>query len=190
MKRNGTRQKQQGLRRKILGSQHPGRRGLTATGEKRALKPAAAARPRGATRPTGGAAGPEGVATCLCDLYENLLGVLRQEHLVHVVQVGHLQVDAQPGHDGQGTEVPLQSLRENRERGPTAATGTLLLPVPSGARNAAGHHAAECGGGADTCEGPGARLPPTFMMISSMVRMSSPEQAPSVTYANWCSFGG
>lgn len=31
---------------------------------------------------------------------------------------------------------------------------------------------------------------PTFMMISSMVRMSSPEQAPSVTYANWCSFGG
>lgn len=86
------------------------------------------------------------MATCLCDLYENLLGVLRQEHLVHVVQVGHLQVDAQPGHDGQGTEVPLQSLRENRERGPTAATGTLLLPVPSGARNAAGHHAGVSGG--------------------------------------------
>lgn len=67
MKRSGTRQKQQGHRRKILGSRHPGRRGPRATEEKRTLKPAAAARPCGATRP-GGAAGPRWrpLASAIC----------------------------------------------------------------------------------------------------------------------------
>lgn len=38
----------------------------------------------------------------LCDLHEDLLWVLRHEHFTRVVDVGHLDINIQPGHNGQG----------------------------------------------------------------------------------------
>lgn len=150
MKRNDTRQKQRAHHRRTQGSRHPEHRDLKAVEKNRTLEWRPPPAPR-VTQSSGGAGTPgEDGATHLCDLYEDLLGVLWEQHFVQVVQICDLHVHVQPGHDGQGAQPPLERLRENRENRPVVEGRKRHICSPlssTGFQNAAVLQATACAAG-------------------------------------------